>query len=62
MKRLLVGISIIGLMSCESSVTVDYNTIKAKNIILKGEDDKEYQLKVHLDSIGNPSLKLVELK
>lgn len=44
------------LQSCESSVVVDYDTVKAKKVILKSNDGNEYLLSVINDSIGNPQL------
>ncbi len=58
---LFVGI-FISLLSCESSVKADYDTIKAKKVILMDEDGKEFLLTVKKDSIGNPILGIVENK
>jgi len=59
-KYFLIIPAIIILLSCESSVKADYDTIKTKKMILIGEDGKEYLLKVVNDSVGNPSLKMIE--
>lgn len=50
------------LFSCESTVTVDYDTIKAKKVIIKGEDNTEYLLSVSSDSTGKPTLVVTENK
>lgn len=55
---LCILIVVLGFLSCESSVKADFDTIKTKNLILIGEDGKEYLLKVVNDSTGNPVLKI----
>lgn len=53
-------IVVLGFLSCESSVKADFNTVKTKNLILIGEDGKEYLLKVVNDSTGKSSLEIIE--
>jgi hypothetical protein len=55
-----MGGILIFLLSCESSVKADYDTIRAKKVILIGEDGKEYLLTVKKDSTGNPILGIEE--
>lgn len=47
------------LLSCDSSVKADFDTIKAKKVILIGEDNKEYLLQVKNDSSGNAVLNIL---
>ncbi len=55
MKFLFFAIALT-LLSCESSVKADFDTIKAKKVILVGDDGNEYLLKIKKDSMGNAVL------
>lgn len=54
-KILLFAVTLT-LLSCESSVKADFDTIKAKKVILISDDGNEYLLKIKKDSMGNAVL------
>jgi hypothetical protein len=59
MKRkniLLVFMLSLWLISCESTVKADYDTLKTKKLILVDDDKNEYLLSVKKDSLGKPVL------
>ncbi len=56
--KLFLFVIVLLLVSCDSSVKADFDTIEAKKVILIGDDDKEYELKVKKDSTGNAVLNI----
>ncbi len=48
--------------SCESSIRADYDTIKAKSIILMNNDGAEYRLIVVRDINGKDRLDIEKVK
>ena len=58
MKKLLTLVLLVFLFSCDSSIKADFDTIKAKNVILVGDDGEEYRLNVKKDSTGSAVLSI----
>jgi hypothetical protein len=54
--KIILFVLTLLLLSCDSTVKAEYNTIKAKKVILIGDDGKEYLLTIKTDSLGNPRL------
>lgn len=57
-----ISIASLSFNSCESTIRADYETIKAKNIILMNDDGAEYRLIVVRDINGNDRLDIEKLK
>jgi hypothetical protein len=58
MKKLFPLVFVTLLFSCESSIKADFDTIKAKKVILISDDGKEYELQVKKDSTGSAVLNI----
>lgn len=48
--------------SCENNIKADFDTVKAKNIILINGDGKEYKLKIIRDPAGIDRLEIEPLE
>lgn len=64
MKKILPALFIFPfIMGCgDSTVKADFNAIRTKKIILVGDNDKEYLIKVKTDSTGQGVLYTEEVE
>jgi hypothetical protein len=49
-------------LSCGSGISADYGSLRTKQLILIGDDGKDYLLEVKKDAEGKPKLEIRESK
>lgn len=63
MRKLILLLFLPLLISCgESTIVADYDTISVKNLIIKDDDGKKYEVEIETETSGNKKLVLKETK